>query len=277
MLELVSDFIVKYYFTGGYNIVNTVTYGLVLGLLTFKILIPALRPIIGKIDRDFVLMVLPFILYGSTMREMVDQEMGVYAGHTAYPGNWFFVAPGIYFTMFAITMLCVFAGLAAKRLVGWDHRRVAGGLGWALFAYNLALIVPMISHPELAPIMALCFLAVSAILYTAKVALRLSFLDKEGNFLIILVHMFDATTTFVGVDVLGFFEKHVVPTLFINVFHTAAVMYPLKLLVLVPALWVIDDELKDDEFARRFVKFVIVVLGAGPAVRNTSLMLLGAS
>jgi uncharacterized membrane protein len=74
---------------------------------------------------------------------------------------------------------------------------------------------------------------------------------------------------------MGHYEKHVVPTFFINILGTAAVMYPLKLLVLLPALYVIDDEMRDDEFGRRFIKFVIIVLGAGPAIRNSILLLLG--
>jgi uncharacterized membrane protein len=33
--------------------------------------------------------------------------------------------------------------------------------------------------------------------------------------------------------------------------------------------------MKDDVFGRRFVKFVIAVLGAGPAIRNATLLLMG--
>jgi uncharacterized membrane protein len=92
---------------------------------------------------------------------------------------------------------------------------------------------------------------------------------------VVLVHLLDASTTFVGVDLLGHVEKHVVPIFFINLFGTAAVMYPLKLLVILPALYVIDDEMKGDDFGRRFIKFVILVLGAGPAIRNSILLVLG--
>jgi uncharacterized membrane protein len=51
-------------------------------------------------------------------------------------------------------------------------------------------------------------------------------------------------------------------------------MFPLKLLVVIPALYVIDGELRDDELSRRLVKFVVLVLGAGPAIRDASLVLL---
>jgi uncharacterized membrane protein len=275
MLDFMWDFVVKYYLTGGYNLVNTLTYGLFLGYVTFKFLIPILKPRLGRIDRSFVLMLLPFILYGSTMREMVDQELGVYAGHTLYPANWFFVSPGIYFSMFAITIFCILLGKILQRLFKVDYRLVVGLLGAALFLYNLALILPNVRHPDTFLRVCFYFILSGALVYAIKVLLKLNFLDFEGNIYIVIVHMFDASTTYVGVDFLGMYEKHVVPTFFINIFHTAAVMYPLKLLVILPALHMIDDEMKDDEFGRRFIKFVILVLGAGPAIRNTILLILG--
>jgi len=275
MFEVIRDFIIKNYFEGGYNLINTITYGLILGYLTFKFLIPLLRPIIGKIDRWFVLMLLPFILYGATMREMIDQELGVYTGHTSYPGNWFFVSPGIYFTMFAITLTCILAAKAVQKIAGVDYHKTVAALGTFLFLYNMALIVPNIRHPDVFEKVCVFFALAASLTYAFKRLFNVKLLDFEGNMAIVLVHLFDASTTFVGVDLLGLYEKHVVPTYFINLTHTAAVMYPLKLLVLLPALYVIDDEMKNDEFGRRFIKFVILVLGAGPAIRNSILLLLG--
>jgi uncharacterized membrane protein len=275
MFDAVYDFIVKTYFTGGYNLINTVTYGLFLGYVVFKFLIPWLKPIVGRIDLRFVLMLVPYILYGSTMREMVDQELGLYAGHTVYPANWFFVAPGIYFTMFFLTLACILAALGVQRLFKVDYKLTTAALGSVLFFYNLALILPNVRYPGRFVDVAFYFLVSAAFVLALMRIPRLGFLGFEGNVAVVLVHMFDASTTFVGVDMLGMTEKHVVPTLFIDIFHTAAVMYPLKLLVLLPALYVIDDEMKDDEFGRRFIKFVILVLGAGPAMRNTVLLLLG--
>jgi uncharacterized membrane protein len=274
MFEAVWDFIVKYFFTGGYNIVNTITYGLVLGFIAFK-LIPLLKPIIGRIDVCFVLMLVPFIVYGSSMREMIDQELGIYAGHVAYPANWFFVSPGIYFTMFFLTLICILVGLAVQRAFKVDYKITVGLLGVILLVYNLALIVPHVKYPiYLAYVVSFFFLA-SVGFYGIKKFLNLGYLDYEFNWAIVLAHLFDASTTFVGVDLIGMQEKHVIPTFFIGIFHTASVMYPLKLLVLLPALHMIDDEMKDDEFGRRFIKLVILVLGAGPAIRNTVLLLLG--
>jgi uncharacterized membrane protein len=274
MLDSVTQLLVEYYLTPGYNIVNTLTYGIVLGLLVFK-LIPRLRPLLGRIDLRFMLMLTPFILYGATVRELVDQGLGVYAGHTEFPGNYFLVAPGIYATMFVLTFSIILAALGVRRVWGGDYRLCAGAAGSVLFLYNLTLIIPNIINLGVFTTVCVFFLISGVFLYALKRLAALDYLDFEGNFIIALVHLFDASTTFVGVDLIGHTEKHVVPTFFINVFGTAAVMYPLKLLVLLPALYMIDDEMAGDEFGRRFVKLVIIVLGAGPAVRNSILLLLG--
>jgi uncharacterized membrane protein len=274
MFEAIWNFVVEYYFTGGYNIVNTLTYGLVLGFFVFK-LIPRLKPLLGNIDLSFFVTFTPFILFGSTLRELIDQELGVYVGHTSYPANWFFVSPGIYFSMFSITFTCMVVGFAAQKFLGWSWRKVCFTLGMILFAYNLALIIPNITGLGGFTLVVTFFLLSSAVLFGITKLPKLGFLGFEANYAIVLVHFFDASTTFVGIDFLGHVEKHVVPTFFIDLVGTAAVMYPLKLLVLLPALYIIDDELKDDEFSRRFMKFVILVLGAGPAIRNSILILLG--
>ena len=274
MFDLLQDFIIEYYLTPGYNIVNTLTYGIVLGLVVFK-LIPRLKPLLGVIDKRFILMLAPFILYGSTLRELVDQSLGVYAGNTEFPGNYFLVAPGIYVTMFLLTLACILVGLGVKRVWGVDYRLTTGIMGSLLALYNLSLIIPNVKNPGNLVNVCVFFLISASFLYAFKRMLNLRHLDYEGNFIIALVHLFDASTTFVGVDLVGHIEKHVVPTFFIDLLGTAAVMYPLKLLVLLPALYIIDDEMRDDEFGRRFIKFVIVVLGAGPAIRNLTLLLLG--
>ncbi len=274
MLEFINDFIWTWYLSPGYNIVNTLTYGIVLGLIIFKI-IPALEPLLGKVNRGFWIMVAPYVFYGATMRELVDQDMGIYAGNTEYPANYILVSPGIYFTMFFLAIFGILIGKAIQKQFGMDWKIPATLIGCVLATYNIIVVVSGIrSWGNLGIVLGFFFLS-AGLLYAVKRLLNLKFLDFECNLYIVLVHFFDASTTFVGVDLIGHVEKHVVPNLFIGLLGTSAVMYPLKMMVLLPALYMIDDELADDKFARRFVKFVIVVLGAGPGIRNMTLLLMG--
>jgi uncharacterized membrane protein len=95
--------------------------------------------------------------------------------------------------------------------------------------------------------------------------------------MILWAHMLDASSTFVGVDFLGYYEKHVVPSYLIELTGTAFVMYPLKLSIFLPVIYILDTRFSDEESISltTFVKMVIIILGLSPACRNTLRMALG--
>ncbi len=92
--------------------------------------------------------------------------------------------------------------------------------------------------------------------------------------MIIYAHMLDASSTYIGVDWFGYYEKHVVPTFLIDLTGSAAVMFPLKLLVLLPVLSMIDNSVEDRSL-RNLIKLTLITLGLAPAVRNTLRLALG--
>jgi uncharacterized membrane protein len=92
--------------------------------------------------------------------------------------------------------------------------------------------------------------------------------------MIVYAHMLDASSTYLGVDWFGYYEKHVVPTFLIDLAGTAVVMYPLKLIVLLPAVFMIDKAI-DDRSLRNLTKLALITLGLAPAVRNTLRLALG--
>jgi uncharacterized membrane protein len=67
----------------------------------------------------------------------------------------------------------------------------------------------------------------------------------------------------------------VVENYLIDLTGTGAVMYPLKLLLLIPMLYLIDSEFDEIEL-RDLLKLVVLVLGLAPGCRNTILILFGA-
>jgi uncharacterized membrane protein len=70
------------------------------------------------------------------------------------------------------------------------------------------------------------------------------------------------------VDFFGGVEKHPIPRYFIEHFGTGLVFYPLKLLVLLPAIYLIFTELKDRKQLRNFLLISIAVLGFAEGLRN---------
>ncbi|MFH1403921.1 MAG: DUF63 family protein [Candidatus Altiarchaeota archaeon] len=274
MFESFSDFLYRYFFVPGYDVVDTTTYGVALGLIVFY-LIPRIKRFGVGMDREFILALMPFVFYGATTRELLDHRLGVYYNFGVYPQNFFLVSPWIYFTMFILTSLFIVAGLFLERRFGLKHTRFVFFGGCLLALYNIYLIVPAVESISPLFYVSGLFVLSSGLFFIIVKSLKLEYMMREFNYMIAMAHLFDASTTFFGVDFLGNVEQHVVPNFFIGLTGTAGVMYPLKILVLLPALYIIDKDMKDDVFGRRFVKLVILVLGLGPGVRNTILMLLG--
>jgi uncharacterized membrane protein len=132
---------------------------------------------------------------------------------------------------------------------------------------------------------------ISTFLVTAILKLTGRKSDKYGrmatwiNIMIIGSHMTDASATFIGIDVYGYYEKHVLPSGLMNVVESTGfpypgmVMYPLKLAFLIPALYIMDvsmeKESKENPHMLALVKLAIIVLGFGPGVRDLIRISLG--
>ncbi len=84
---------------------------------------------------------------------------------------------------------------------------------------------------------------------------------------ILSAHLFDASSTFIAIDFYGYGEQHVLPNALMNLAGTAAVMFPLKIAVILSALYVIDEYVEDD-IIRNMLKLAIFILGLSPGLRD---------
>ena len=69
----------------GYNAINTITYAAI-ALLAAYLLYKGLQRLKIKIDDSFVPSIIPFILFGSTLRVVVDANILPYSYLTTTPG-----------------------------------------------------------------------------------------------------------------------------------------------------------------------------------------------
>lgn len=99
------------------------------------------------------------------------------------------------------------------------------------------------------------------------------------NILIAWAHFFDASATYRGIEHYGYLEKHVLPRIAIDLTGTPLVMFALKLIIIVAAVYLLDrylsEEFMEFPYLKNLIKFVIIVLGAAPAVRNTLRLAMG--
>ncbi|ANF21885.1 DUF63 family protein [Thermococcus piezophilus] len=250
----------------GYNVVNTLTYAVILGI-GVVVVYRALKRAGISTDRQFFKALLPYIALGALMRAMTDA--------TIYPRTYLTVTPGIYFMVTAFTSLALY--VSHRHCRGCDWQRAFFGFGIVLLLFNVFVLG--ISYSKVSFnwevlkyfIPALVVAETSIWLLTKKVKII------ADNSWLFYAHFYDATTTFVGVDFMGYWEQHVLSRFFIEHTGTAATMYILKFVMLLLVVYLIDHVVENE--AERdmgeFVKLVIFLLGFAPGTRNLLRMFMG--
>jgi uncharacterized membrane protein len=267
----IAAFVHKYYidpiiYDTGYNPVDTVTWAIILGLAILG-LIKLLSRWDLLMDERLLLSTLPYVLAGSSLRVIEDADL------VAAPWRYLLITPLIFFLVFLITAACL---ILTRKIWGekFYARYAAFGLLWTLF--NLA-VLSTIGFKNIWVIAAVFLLGSSltgSILFCRRYLSVLKFLDSRFNQMIVYAHMLDASSTYYGVDWFSYYEKHVVPTFLINLTGSAAIMFPLKLLILLPVLSMIDKSLQEPSL-RNLTKLTLIILGLAPAIRNTLRLALG--
>jgi len=251
----------------GYNWVNTLTYGLILGIaavVTYR----SIRKTGYRFNLDLFVMFLPFLVLATTIRALVDSGK--------YPYTYLLISPGIYFTTMGIFGGSILFALAVKRLSGTGVRSTVVSVGTIFAASQLVLLLEMVERPLAGAFIITVALGVCGATLVFRHVLRgkISLLDSQANLLVICCHLIDATVTYIGIDFYGYAEQHVLPRTLIGLFGTGAVMYLLKLAALPVVLYLLDTYV-DDEEMNVFVKMVIMVLGLAPATRNFLRIIVG--
>jgi uncharacterized membrane protein len=283
IIDTLWQYIYKYYISGivndtSYNPVDTITYAILLGISIFGVL-RLLEKLDIEIDTRFIAAVTPYILAGSSLRVLEDSNI------FTPPLKYLFITPIIYFFIFAVTI-----GILSLAVVLERKKKIRDYLvffGYAGIAWTFINLVWLLSTGEAKnPVPAIAILtsgvlSTVAVYFTAR-WLNFKLLTNRLNISILFTHLLDASSTFIGMDWLGYYEKHVVPTFFIGLAgslteHPAAVMYPLKLLVFIPVLYILDNkfDIEKEKKIIALMKLTILVLGLSPATRNTLRILMG--
>ena len=97
--------------------------------------------------------------------------------------------------------------------------------------------------------------------------------------LMIFSQFLDGAATFIGIDFYGYYEKHVLPSLLIEVTGTAAVMFLLKFIMLVSIIYLLDVEyrrmMNELPVMNGLIRIVVVILGMAPGTRDMLWLALG--
>lgn len=245
-------------------------YALALAIL-FVVMWLASRYLFRFVELDIFLFyaMVPVMVFAISIRVLADA--GVFEKNELWS-----VTPGIYIVGTLLGVLTIMMGKMIEKRYGiayWKNAFILGSVPAAYFSYRLYLEMRSPLH-MFQPIV-LALLLTSAIYLGSRVSQTTRVFRSSENTAIIFAHMLDASATFIGIDKYGFSEEHILPELFINMAGTAFIMIPLKITVILGALYLLDMWKEDDEGSDlyyKMVKFVFFIFGFGPGVRDSLLL-----
>ncbi len=273
--------IIQTTFFSGYTIFNTVVYTLIL-----VIFILAIIKMFRKIEIDPISIfysIIPFIFLGSSTRALVDNGI--------YPKTIFLITPGLYILVGMITIFSFLFSIYLFNKKGIDYRYTLLFLG-ILFSIPNIIFFSNVNFTAIAYviltwiIVSIIFLAMAFfVLYIKNIIVEnngekniSNTLEKikkyKINFSILLAHLFDASTTYVAVEYYNYYEQHVLPNAINQLFDTYLTLFPMKIIVIVAVLYIIDQYF-DDLMIKNLLKLTVFVLGLAPGLRNILTMAIG--
>jgi len=287
-MDSVIAFIQEYYIDpivndSGYNIFNTVTWAIVLGLSVY-FLIYVFQKMNLKIDSKFMGATLPYVVLGSTLRAVAD------SGVVSPPFLYVLITPNIYFFVFVLGAAALVASLLLQKynvIKAYHQLYAVLGCFFVLAGCIVLFVSCPVAHWWVPFAVVGTGLGITLLVGLASKKAGNPIFSDKMNLMILAAHMMDAASTVIGIEVFGYVEKHVLPAYLIELTGTAFVMFPLKLLIFLLVVLALDKVLpkameNEDEKEREqmgqiknAVKFVVITLGLAPAIRNSLRLLFG--
>jgi uncharacterized membrane protein len=239
-----------------------------------------------KIDKTFIIAISPYMIMAVALRVLAD--VGFYERSKLWN-----ITPGVYIVTFILAFSMILVGFELeKRNIApyWKLPFTVGIIGMIYFLVNL---VPYFNYPLRILVPISMALGITLAVYFLSPLFYKSLKEFE-NTAILFGHLLDGCATFIAIDYYGFGEEHLLPLFLINLSGTALVMIPLKLILILVVIYLLDTLYKEERknfkekevsiFKYKFkitelmmnnfylsIKVLIFILGFGPGFRNTLL------
>jgi uncharacterized membrane protein len=280
---MVLEFIYKYYidpirYGQPYNVVDTTTYALVLLVAIYILYRWFSRSKTISIDGRFVLATLPYVVLGGLLR--VVQDTGMITSDLQY----LLITPLIYFVLFFFTA-GVLVVASSIRKAGMIRDYIPGYAATGMVACLVAagvLVSYGVEHTVVdagvaAFIIGLGLLTTALVYAAMRYLLRWEYAADPLYLALIFGQMLDASATSFGIDLhpLEYVEVHVVGSNLIAWTGTAFSMFPLKLLVLFPGIYILEQFRNEGSpVLWHLIVLAMITVGLAPGVRDMVRMML---
>ncbi|WP_319580080.1 DUF63 family protein [uncultured Methanospirillum sp.] len=279
---MIREFIYKYYIdpiTYGqpYTLVDTLTYAGILIICVWLIYRWLCRSRI-QVDREFVYALIPWVIWGGLLRVVED------TGTAGSGWGILLTTPFIFFLIFAVAAPILWGlWFLETRQVITGFKRAFGGVGGAISLGTLIFLLWFgVTTTRVDLMVAVIILSIAAvstgIVYgLLRYIFRWEYVSDRLYQLLILGHMLDASATSYGIDLhsVPYVEQHVVGSSLIAMTGTAFVMFPLKLLVVIPGIWILEQYRRSDDSGIWYlILLAMIMVGMAPGIRDMLRMVL---
>lgn len=279
---MIREFIYKYYidpirYGQPYTLVDTLTYAGILIICVWLIYRWLNRSRIS-VDREFVYALIPWVILGGLLR--VVEDTGV-----AGP-EWgiLLTTPLIFFLIFALAAPVLWGlWILDTHKIITRFKRAFGIAGFFASVVILAFLIWFgVTNTRVDVMVAATILSMAAITTGLVYALirylfGWEYVSDRLYQLLIFGHMLDASATSYGIDLhtIPYVEQHVVGSALIAMTGTAFVMFPLKLLVIIPGIWILEQYRRSDNSGIWFlILLAMIMVGMAPGIRDMIRMVL---
>ncbi|MBU4223282.1 MAG: DUF63 family protein [Euryarchaeota archaeon] len=273
------DFINRNYIEGivndtSYNHFDMITYVIILFAGVYAVL-KLLNKLSIRIDEEFVIATIPYIFTGSVFRVIEDADI------LKPPVKYFFITPIIFFVIFAICFgILILSRYLEKKQKIRNYIRAYAIAGVILSLTGVAILIFNSSFNL--NINILTYSLVPAIILTwfiSKVspAIGMTYLRSRMYSFAIFSFVLDSLTTYIGVDMFGYTNKHPFSSFLPSVFGTGAVLIPISLILVMVIVFLLEkDSLEDQNKDEKYMMtLTLIVLGFSMGARNLLAMVFG--
>ncbi len=270
------DFINRNFIDGiindtSYNHFDMVTYVIILFAGVYAVL-KLLNKLSIRVDEEFVIATIPYIFMGSVFRVVEDADI------LKPPVKFFFITPLIFFVIFAIC----FGTLLFMRYLGKlkNPIRAYAITGAVLSFAGIALLIYYGSYNWNFDVLVYSLLpaiALTGIVKRVSPAIGMTYIRSRMYSFAVFSFALDSLTTYVGVDMMGYTNKHPFSSFLTAIFGTGVILVPLSLvLVLVIILLLERDSMEDKDKGEKYMlALTLIVLGFSMGARNLLAMVFG--
>lgn len=250
-----------------------ITYILILFVGVYAVL-KLLNKLKIRIDEEFVVATIPYILMGSVFRVIEDANL------LKPPVKYLFITPLIYFLIFAI---CLGSLLFMRYLeTAGKIKNYIRAYAWTGIIVSLAGVVVLTLnsdnwHYEVLVYSLLPAIALTGIIIKISPFIGMVYLRSRAYSFVLFSFLLDSFTTYIGVELLGYTNKHPFSSFFSSIFGTGLVLIPLSLILVLLIILMLEKEFRKDKKNDEKYMWILtlIVLGFSMGARNLAAILFG--